>query len=75
MIIHARIKLNKYASKVIAADDGLIVELKAKPIDGIANAELLKTLSAHFKVPKTHIKILRGATSRYKTIEIPGIII
>ncbi len=71
MKLHILVKPNKHATKVIPTSDGLTIELKSKPIDNAANTELLETLSAHFKIPKTHIKILRGATSRHKTIEIP----
>lgn len=47
----------------------LTVYLRAKPHDGEANDALVKILSKHFKVPKTTIKITRGAHSRAKTIE------
>lgn len=47
----------------------LTVYLRAKPHDGEANAALVKLLAKHFKVPKTTIKILRGAKSRTKLIE------
>ncbi len=74
MIIYTHVKPNKHTTKIIATDDGFIIELKAKPIDGAANTELLETLADYFEVPKTHIKILRGATSSHKTVEIPDII-
>ena len=48
----------------------LIVYLRSKPHDGEANDALIKLLAKHFKVPKTSIKILRGAKSRIKIIEI-----
>jgi uncharacterized protein YggU (UPF0235/DUF167 family) len=55
---------------VVEEPDGLIVYLHAKAIDGAANKELLKTLAAHFSVPKTSISIVRGATSRIKMVEV-----
>jgi len=48
----------------------LTVYLREKPHDGEANVALLKLLSAHFNVPKTSIKLLSGAASRRKIIEI-----
>ena len=42
--------------------------LHAKPHNNEANVELLKTLSEYFKVPKTAIKITRGAKSHTKTV-------
>ena len=46
------------------------VYLRAKPHDGEANAALLTLLSKHFKVPKTQIKIVSGATSRRKVVDL-----
>lgn len=50
--------------------EDLTIYLRAKAHDGKANEALVKLLSKHFKVPKTTIKILRGAKSRKKLIEI-----
>ena len=55
---------------VEVSPDELVVYLRAKPHDGEANAALIKLLSKHFGVPKTSIRVLRGAKSRIKTIEI-----
>lgn len=48
----------------------LTVYLRAKPHDGEANAALIKLLAKHFGVSKTSIKVIRGAKSRTKIIEI-----
>ncbi|MFZ2189313.1 MAG: DUF167 domain-containing protein [Candidatus Magasanikiibacteriota bacterium] len=51
--------------------DGTIkIKLKAPPVDGEANKELIKFLSAEWKIPKSKIKIVKGQTSRNKIIEI-----
>lgn len=52
------------------AKDELTVYLRAKPHDGEANIALIKLLAKHFKVGKTAIKIIRGANSHTKIIEI-----
>ncbi|MBQ3321067.1 DUF167 domain-containing protein [Candidatus Saccharibacteria bacterium] len=52
------------------APNELTVYLRAKPHDGEANASLIKLLSKYLDVPKTSIKIIRGANSRNKIIEI-----
>ena len=54
---------------VQTSDDSFTVYLRAKPHDGEANTALIKILSKYFDVPKTSIKISRGAKSRTKTIE------
>ena len=52
------------------APNELTVYLRAKPHDGETNASLIKLLSKYLDVPKTSIKIIRGANSRNKIIEI-----
>ncbi|MDR0967616.1 MAG: DUF167 domain-containing protein [Rickettsiales bacterium] len=42
----------------------------ATPSDGAANDAVIKMLAKHFGVPKSKIRIIRGATSRDKVIEI-----
>ncbi len=47
------------------------VHITAAPVDGAANAAVIKMVADYFDVPKSHIKIIRGETSRDKVIEIP----
>jgi uncharacterized protein (TIGR00251 family) len=46
----------------------LKIRLKAPPVDGEANAELIRFLSKHFKIPKSRISIIRGETSKKKLV-------
>lgn len=56
--------------KVVETAPGeLTIHLRAKPHDGEANTALIKILAKYFGIPKTSIKIIRGAKSRTKTIE------
>ncbi|AHJ30475.1 hypothetical protein NSP_41750 [Nodularia spumigena CCY9414] len=48
----------------------MIVRLKSPPVDGKANEELIKLLAEKFHVPKSHIRIKSGVSSRQKLIEI-----
>jgi uncharacterized protein (TIGR00251 family) len=50
--------------------DELKVRIKAPPVDGAANQALVKYFSKLFKVPKSHITILSGETSRHKRLRI-----
>ncbi len=61
-----RAKLNKIEAQ---SDGSLRVHTTATPADGDANAAVIKMLAHHFDVPKSSIKIVRGATSRDKIIE------
>ena len=42
----------------------------ARAHDGEANKKVTEILSGFYKVPKTSIKLVRGATSKIKTFEI-----
>jgi len=53
------------------ADGSLIVHLQARPIEGAANTALLTLLAAHWGVPKSHLAIVRGGTSRQKVVRRP----
>ena len=64
------VKPGSSQEKIVASsDNSLIVYLRAKAHDGEANNALIKLLSKYYKVPKTSIKIIRGAKSKSKIIE------
>ncbi len=66
-----KVKPNSKVQKIQEdADGSLIVHLKSPPVDGKANEELIKLLSENFDVPKSHIRIKSGLSSRQKLIEI-----
>jgi uncharacterized protein len=52
--------------------DVLRIRLHAVPEKGQANAELIDFLAEAFDVPKSHIRLVSGETSRIKRIEIRG---
>lgn len=68
--IIANIRISPNAKKNEIINDGEIIKIKitAQPIDGKANKALVEFLSKNFKIPKTSIKILKGETSKDKTI-------
>ena len=49
-------------------DNAYKVCVKALPIKGAANKELLEVLSEHFEIPKSQIKIISGWKSRRKIV-------
>ena len=53
-------------------DDELKISITAPPIDGQANAHLLKFLSKLFKVPKSSIVLEKGELNRHKQVLIPN---
>ena len=72
MPLNLNIKLIPRSSKneIIGwqADGRLKIKITAPPVDGKANAALIEFLSKHFRVPKSTIEILRGATIPEKTV-------
>lgn len=54
----------------LMADGTLKIKLTAAPVEGKANAALIKLLSDHFRVPKKDITIVQGEQSKLKLIEI-----
>lgn len=51
-------------------DDVLKIRIAAPPVDGAANAELVRLLARTFKISKSEITIIGGETSRKKRIKI-----
>lgn len=52
------------------ADGRLKIKITAAPVDGQANAALTEFLAKHFRVPKSTIEIIRGATIPEKTVRL-----
>ena len=50
--------------------DSLRIRLAAPPVDGKANAELVRFLADAFDVPQRQVTIVRGETSRQKSVRI-----
>ena len=50
--------------------DALKIRLAAPPVDGKANAELLRFLSDAFDVPLCNVTLVRGESSRQKIVRV-----
>ena len=72
MKISVHIKPNsRHREEVVKNDDDtLTVYVKASAIEGRANAAAIKLLAKHFNVASSKVKLVRGATSKYKMFEI-----
>jgi uncharacterized protein (TIGR00251 family) len=51
----------------------LLVKLNAPPVDGKANTELINFLAKALGCPKGQITLLRGTSSRQKSLELPAL--
>ena len=72
MKVSVHIKPNsRHREEVVKNDDDILtVYVKAPAIEGRANAAAIKLLAKHFKVAPSKVKLVRGATSKYKIFEI-----
>ena len=68
LIAHIKISPNSKKNEIINEGDFTKIKITAQPIDGKANKALIEFLSKNFKIPKTSIKILKGETSKEKTV-------
>jgi uncharacterized protein YggU (UPF0235/DUF167 family) len=69
--IMVKVKPNARASDLTEGEDGVwLAQLKSPPVDGKANAELIVLVAAFFDVPKSRVRIARGAGARIKRVEI-----
>jgi len=65
------VKPNARASALEPLADGTwLATLKAPPVDGKANAELIALVARQFGQPKSRVSIRRGASGRLKRVTI-----
>jgi uncharacterized protein YggU (UPF0235/DUF167 family) len=53
-------------------DGVLAVRVAAPPVDGAANAALIRVLAAALDVPPSAIAVVAGTTARVKRVEVRG---
>jgi uncharacterized protein (TIGR00251 family) len=49
------------------------VDLKAPPVDGKANEECVRFIAELLNAPRASVRIVQGAASRMKVMEIEGV--
>lgn len=52
------------------SEDSFEIKVRAKPIKGEANREVIKILAFYFKIPESKIKLIKGFRKRNKIFEI-----
>jgi uncharacterized protein (TIGR00251 family) len=61
-------------SRVCGVREGVLeVALAAPPVDGEANAELVKTLARTFGIAKSSVQLVSGERSRTKLLAVTGV--
>jgi uncharacterized protein YggU (UPF0235/DUF167 family) len=71
MRLQVKVKPNARASRLEQLADGSWhAQLRAQPVDGAANAELIALLARHFGVPRSAVTIKAGGAGRSKWVDI-----
>jgi len=71
MILRVRVKPNSRSSSLVQEPDGSWrAQLRAPPVDGKANDELVALIAAHFKCRKAAVLIKSGASARIKLVRV-----
>lgn len=69
--IQVKVKPNSRVSTLEQGSDGVwLARLKAPPVDGKANAELVALIAGHFGCRKADVVIRSGAGGRMKLVRI-----
>ena len=71
--IQVKVKPNARVSSLEETGDGVwLARLKAPPVDGKANDELVALIAQHFQCRQSAVSIKSGASGRMKLVEIEG---
>ena len=71
MIIEVKVKPNARTSSLAQQEDGSwLAQIRALPIEGKANRELIELVAGQFHVRKSAVSIRSGASGRTKLVSI-----
>lgn len=72
MIVHVTVKPGSKKGPYIqlGLDGSLLVCVREPALNGKANKAVIQELANHFEVPKSHIALKSGSSSKYKTFSI-----
>ena len=68
ILVNLKIVPNSSKNDIVLEEDFVKVKITAQPIEGKANKALIEFLSKKFKIPKTSIEVVKGETSKEKTL-------
>ena len=74
--VRLRLRIQPRAARAEVAGahgDQLRIRLAAPPVDGAANEALVRFLADTLDVPRAAVRLVSGATSRSKVVEVAGV--
>jgi uncharacterized protein (TIGR00251 family) len=73
-VIQVKVKPNARQSVLSRMDDGTwLAQLKAQPVDGKANEELVGLVARHYGCSRSAVSIKGGASGRNKWVRIESV--
>ena len=70
MYLKVKVHPNSKRDEVLKkSEDSLEIFVRAKPIDGKANDAVLELISNYLNIPRSKVRLIRGANSRNKLLE------
>jgi uncharacterized protein len=74
IIFRVRVVPRAARSEIVGEHDGALkIRIASPPVDGAANAELIKFLAKTFGLTKAQVEIVGGQTSKSKQIKISNL--
>ena len=68
ILVNIKIVPNSSKNDIVIEDEFIKIKITAQPIENKANKALTEFLSKKIKLPKTSIEIVKGHTSKEKTL-------
>lgn len=73
-LLRVRVQPRAKRDEVVGERAGaIVIRLKAPPVDGKANAALVAFIAKAANLPRSHVEIVRGASSREKAVRVSGV--
>jgi uncharacterized protein len=69
-----RVKPRSSKTAILGIKEGVLeLKVQAPPVDGLANAEVIKVLAKKIGCPTRQVSLVAGDTGRLKIVEISGV--
>lgn len=74
LVLHCHIQPKASRDAIVGIHDGrLKVQVASPPVDGKANEQLIRFIAKTLGVAKSRVILIRGQSSRLKTLRIEGL--
>ncbi len=70
LLVQIKISPNSSKNAILKDESGVKIKVTAQPIENKANKAVIEFLSKQLKIPKSSIEIVKGETSKEKTLLI-----